>query len=222
MARTGDQCCRCSARCKNNWWGCPKTCMPSRGNSTLPFWMTSAWSKPCVPSAPISLAGNGSRSVYRSARGSVYLANGRCLCVYRVAQEALRNLAKHAAVNEGWVTLIAAGSELLLRVQDKGVGFDSAAMRPGVGIGVVQHGRAGASIQAALSVTSAPGQGRRSKCEFPSRRRDPLSKPRILIADDHQILAEGLRGLLEPEFEVVGRRSRWPGPGGSGRKRTPA
>src|SRR5215470_1941737 len=31
-----------------------------------------------------------------------------------------------------------------------------------------------------------------------------MSKPRILIADDHQILAEGLRGLLEPEFAVVG------------------
>src|SRR6202023_1573994 len=31
-----------------------------------------------------------------------------------------------------------------------------------------------------------------------------MSKPRILIADDHQILGEGLRGLLEPEFEVVG------------------
>jgi DNA-binding NarL/FixJ family response regulator len=31
-----------------------------------------------------------------------------------------------------------------------------------------------------------------------------MSKPRILIADDHQILAEGLRGLLEPEFDVVG------------------
>ena len=30
-----------------------------------------------------------------------------------------------------------------------------------------------------------------------------MSRPRILIADDHQILAEGLRGLLEPEFEVV-------------------
>ena len=30
-----------------------------------------------------------------------------------------------------------------------------------------------------------------------------MTKPRILIADDHQILAEGLRGLLEPEFEVV-------------------
>jgi DNA-binding NarL/FixJ family response regulator len=31
-----------------------------------------------------------------------------------------------------------------------------------------------------------------------------VNRPRVLIADDHQILAEGLRGLLEPEFEVVG------------------
>src|SRR5580693_9363684 len=31
-----------------------------------------------------------------------------------------------------------------------------------------------------------------------------MTKPRILIADDHQMLAEGLRSLLEPEFEVVG------------------
>ncbi len=30
-----------------------------------------------------------------------------------------------------------------------------------------------------------------------------MNKSRILIADDHQILAEGIRGLLEPEFEVV-------------------
>jgi DNA-binding NarL/FixJ family response regulator len=29
-------------------------------------------------------------------------------------------------------------------------------------------------------------------------------KSRVLIADDHQILAEGVRRLLEPEFEVVG------------------
>jgi len=28
-------------------------------------------------------------------------------------------------------------------------------------------------------------------------------KPRILLADDHRIVAEGLRSLLEPEFELV-------------------
>jgi DNA-binding NarL/FixJ family response regulator len=31
-----------------------------------------------------------------------------------------------------------------------------------------------------------------------------MSRPRVLLADDHRILAEGLCGLLEPEFEVVG------------------
>src|SRR5437773_4529409 len=30
-----------------------------------------------------------------------------------------------------------------------------------------------------------------------------MSKSRVLLADDHLILAEGLRRLLEPEFEVV-------------------
>jgi len=31
-----------------------------------------------------------------------------------------------------------------------------------------------------------------------------MSRPRVLLADDHRILAEGLRGLLEPAFEIVG------------------
>jgi DNA-binding NarL/FixJ family response regulator len=31
-----------------------------------------------------------------------------------------------------------------------------------------------------------------------------MNKPRVLIADDHPILGEGLRSLLEPEFDVVG------------------
>ena len=30
-----------------------------------------------------------------------------------------------------------------------------------------------------------------------------MSRARVLIADDHQILAEGVRSLLEPKFEVV-------------------
>jgi DNA-binding NarL/FixJ family response regulator len=30
-----------------------------------------------------------------------------------------------------------------------------------------------------------------------------MTRPKVLLADDHQIMAEGLRSLLEPEFEVV-------------------
>ncbi len=31
-----------------------------------------------------------------------------------------------------------------------------------------------------------------------------MKRARVLVADDHRILAEGLRSLLEPEFELVG------------------
>jgi DNA-binding NarL/FixJ family response regulator len=31
-----------------------------------------------------------------------------------------------------------------------------------------------------------------------------MKRARVLLADDHRIVAEGLRGLLEPEFELVG------------------
>ncbi|MFQ5846344.1 MAG: response regulator [Candidatus Methylomirabilales bacterium] len=31
-----------------------------------------------------------------------------------------------------------------------------------------------------------------------------MKRPRVLLADDHRIVVEGLRSLLEPEFELVG------------------
>jgi len=31
-----------------------------------------------------------------------------------------------------------------------------------------------------------------------------MKRPRVLLADDHKIVSEGLKGLLEPEFELVG------------------
>lgn len=32
----------------------------------------------------------------------------------------------------------------------------------------------------------------------------PMTKPRILLADDHRMVAEGLKGILTEEFELVG------------------
>ncbi len=31
-----------------------------------------------------------------------------------------------------------------------------------------------------------------------------MNRPRLLLADDHRIVVEGLRGLLEPEYDLVG------------------
>jgi signal transduction histidine kinase len=95
------------------------------------------------------------------------------LCVYRVTQEALRNLAKHAAVNEAWVTLVGTGPELSLRVEDKGVGFDPACghSRPGLGLSSMEERIR--LIQAKLSVISAPGRGTTVDVRVPLAQGDP-------------------------------------------------
>jgi signal transduction histidine kinase len=81
------------------------------------------------------------------------------LCVYRVAQEALRNLAKHAAVSNCWVTLTAVGKTLELTVRDEGIGFDPANGHHAPGIGLASMEERVRLARATLTVTSAPGQG---------------------------------------------------------------
>ena len=44
--------------------------------------------------------------------------------LFRVAQEALTNVARHAAARHAWVTLRAVGADAELTVRDDGVGFD--------------------------------------------------------------------------------------------------
>jgi signal transduction histidine kinase len=81
------------------------------------------------------------------------------LCVYRVVQEALRNVAKHAAVKDVSVTLVATGSELMVRIQDQGAGYapESEHAKPGLGLSSMSE-RANL-IRGKLSVTSAAGRG---------------------------------------------------------------
>jgi signal transduction histidine kinase len=55
--------------------------------------------------------------------------------IYRVAQEALANVARHARARRVTVLLNATGRELELRVSDDGGGFDAEAPRRGMGIG---------------------------------------------------------------------------------------
>jgi two-component system, NarL family, sensor kinase len=95
------------------------------------------------------------------------------LCAYRVAQEALRNIAKHAAVSEASVTLGTIGSELLLQVQDAGVGFDSARVRSEPGLGLSSIEERVRLIQGRLSVTSAVERGTTVEVRVPLTRSDP-------------------------------------------------
>ena len=58
------------------------------------------------------------------------------LCIFRIAQEALRNVKKHSGANRAVVRLESAGDRLHLSVSDLGKGFDSnnPSAEPGIGI----------------------------------------------------------------------------------------
>jgi signal transduction histidine kinase len=77
---------------------------------------------------------------------------------YRIAQEALNNIAKHAEAEQIWLSLQAAPGGLRLEVRDDGKGFDPSA-RPGGHLGMeIMRERADQS-GAVLEVQSQIGQG---------------------------------------------------------------
>jgi signal transduction histidine kinase len=94
------------------------------------------------------------------------------LCVYRVAQEALRNVAKHAAVNETRVVLVGTGPELVLRVEDDGAGFDTGAVRWEPALGLSSMEERVRLVRGRLAITSAPGRGTTVEVRVPLARRE--------------------------------------------------
>jgi len=79
------------------------------------------------------------------------------LVVYRVAQEALTNIARHARAEHAELSLRREDGGIVLRVRDDGAGAPAAAVRSSYGIRGMRE-RA-MLIGAALSIDSAPGRG---------------------------------------------------------------
>jgi signal transduction histidine kinase len=94
------------------------------------------------------------------------------LCVYRVAQEALRNVARHAQTRRASVRLWANDRELILQVRDRGKGFDVAA-RGKAGLGLSSMRERVRLVRARLTVLSRPGEGTRVSVRVPLSRSSP-------------------------------------------------
>ncbi len=81
------------------------------------------------------------------------------LCIYRVTQESLRKIAKHATAREAHVTLTFMNGSVLLMVEDSGVGFEPAKARVMPGLGLASMKERIRLINGSLSIHSAPGKG---------------------------------------------------------------
>lgn len=78
--------------------------------------------------------------------------------LYRIAQEALQNVVKHAGRTDVRVSLTGGGAGLQLSIRDMGEGFDTSDSKYG-GLGLLSMRERARLINATLRVTSNPGQG---------------------------------------------------------------
>ena len=86
--------------------------------------------------------------------------------LYRLGQEALHNVVKHAQATEARIELGAGSDSVRLSVRDDGAGFDPAAPRPGhLGLETM-HDRAN-RIGGQLAIDSSPGSGTTVVVEVP-------------------------------------------------------
>jgi PAS domain S-box-containing protein len=92
------------------------------------------------------------------------------LCIYRVTQEALQNVAKHAQVKDVDVTLTRFGVGVRLSVSDRGIGFDPGGARASAGLGLVSMKERVRLVSGNLAVESSLGEGTTVRLEIPTTR----------------------------------------------------
>jgi signal transduction histidine kinase len=89
---------------------------------------------------------------------------------YRIIQEALTNVARHARVSETWVTLWYDQDILGIQVEDEGQGFDpDVVLATGSSSGLLGMRERALLLNGKLTIESAPGIGTRLLAELPVR-----------------------------------------------------
>ena len=101
------------------------------------------------------------------------IAKETAIALYRIMQEALRNVAKHAQAKEARVTLSMAGDALRLTIADNGVGFDPKPPKGRAGMGLASMRERVRLLRGKFSVESLPGEGAIIAAEVPLKRRKP-------------------------------------------------
>lgn len=94
------------------------------------------------------------------------IPSGVALCIYRIVQEALRNVAKHAGASRALVVLRGNGSAIQLVVKDSGRGF---VVREGCtkGLGLTSLAERVRLAGGTCAIRSAPGRGTRIQVSVP-------------------------------------------------------
>lgn len=156
--------------------------------------------------------------------------------LFQSVRELLFNIVKHAGTNQAWITMNRGGEQAQITVEDRGRGCDPerfavpAPADAGFGLFNIQQridllgGRfeahtvpeRGCRVTLAIPLGALEVEPRLLPPPHPAAPAEHLARPdsaaacrriRVVIADDHKILREGLSGLLRlhGDIEVVGQ-----------------
>jgi signal transduction histidine kinase len=100
------------------------------------------------------------------------LPDGHRTCIFRVVQEALTNIARHAGATEVRIAIHGGKDRAFLTVQDNGAGFDIAGAS-GKGLGLISIQERVRELGGAVTWTSLPNRGTLLNAEIPV----PASQP---------------------------------------------
>jgi PAS domain S-box-containing protein len=95
------------------------------------------------------------------------------LCLYRIAQEALRNVIKHSSARNAGVVLAASAEAVCLSVADDGDGFDPQLVASKGGLGLVSMRERLRLIGGEIDVNTGPSGGTRIEVRIPSPAASP-------------------------------------------------
>jgi PAS domain S-box-containing protein len=96
---------------------------------------------------------------------SAEIPNETSICVYRIVQEALTNVARHSNAKSAEVALIATATLMRLTIHDAGVGFHPKLCKRGIGlVSIEERVRL---MGGNVSVQSHPGDGTQIEAEIP-------------------------------------------------------
>jgi signal transduction histidine kinase len=87
--------------------------------------------------------------------------------VFRIVQESLANVGKHAQATEAGVVIARTGQAVMLEVRDNGQGFATAAPRKPHSLGLMGLRERAQLLKGTVSIDSRPGKGTRVQVRIP-------------------------------------------------------
>jgi signal transduction histidine kinase/ABC-type uncharacterized transport system substrate-binding protein len=92
------------------------------------------------------------------------------LCIFRIAQESLRNLKKYSGAEKAEVDVQMTGDGLTINVRDQGRGFDLSSLRHNEGIGIRSMKERTRLLGGKFEIHSQPGKGTTVMASVPLKR----------------------------------------------------